>query len=385
VLTVTYIGAGALAGVGGALLVTIQRYVSPAHIGFETSSLVLLAVVIGGGASLVGALVAAGLIVFTRDWLSGPWPGHGPLLLGVLFVVAVYTLPGGLSGLVAGGPRAAWRTLAPGTMGGASPTRAKPAHGVASEGGLLVLTGLTRRYGALAAVDGLDLRVRRGARHALLGPNGAGKSTVLAMVAGATEATSGTIAFAGRDITRLGPARRSRLGIARAFQQPAVVPSLSVLDNVCLAAWRHTDVRAPCRRAGYRRLAVEAAAHLETVGLRGQADTIAGELSHGARRLLDIAMALAGRPELLLLDEPAAGLTDVDIARLSAVLRALPHEVTVILVEHDFALVREVADTVTVLAAGAVVASGTPDEIAAHPHVRATYLGTTEPEPQEVG
>ncbi|MGW1995527.1 ABC transporter ATP-binding protein [Embleya sp. NPDC001921] len=235
-------------------------------------------------------------------------------------------------------------------------------------------------------MDGLDLTVRRGARHALLGPNGAGKSTVLGMVAGAIPVTSGSIVFAGRDITRLPPARRSRLGIARAFQQPAVVPSLSVLDNVTLAAWRHSRVTGTAwRPTRYRALAGEAATHLETVGLTDRADEIAGELSHGSRRLLDIAMALAGHPKLLLLDEPAAGLTDTDIERLAAVLKALPAEVTMVLVEHNFALVREVTDTVTVLASGQLLATGTPDEIAADQAVRDTYLGASEPEHQEVG
>ncbi|GCD97465.1 branched-chain amino acid ABC transporter ATP-binding protein/permease [Embleya hyalina] len=416
-LTVTYIGVGAIAGVAGALLISIQRYISPAHIGFDTSSLVLLAVVIGGGASLVGAMIGAALIVFTRDWLSGPWPGHGPLLLGLLFLIAVYTLPGGLAGVVAGGPRAAWRSLAkvirpagkstadtdepeadettasePAAADGPDlAKRASDEAGARAEvapdpDALLTITGLTRRYGALAAVDGLDLTVRRGARHALLGPNGAGKSTVLAMIAGANPVTSGSIVFDGRDVTDLAPARRSRLGIARAFQQPAVVPSLSVLDNVTLAAWRHA------RRGGiawrpsrYRSLAGEAAIHLETVGLTARADEIAGELSHGSRRLLDIAMALAGHPKLLLLDEPAAGLTDTDIELLADVLKALPAEVTMVLVEHNFALVREVTDTVTVLASGQLLATGTPDEIAEDRAVRDTYLGASEPEHQEVG
>ncbi|WP_439677074.1 branched-chain amino acid ABC transporter ATP-binding protein/permease [Embleya sp. MST-111070] len=411
-LTVTYIGVGAIAGVAGALLISIQRYISPSHIGFDTSSLVLLAVVIGGGASLVGAMIGAALIVFTRDWLSGPWPGHGPLLLGLLFLIAVYTLPGGLAGVVAGGPRAAWRSLAKairpegksaeadepaGSEPGAGepdagkPDLAKKAADASAEvapapDALLTITGLTRRYGALAAVDGLDLTVRRGARHALLGPNGAGKSTVLAMIAGANPVTSGSIVFDGRDITDLAPARRSRLGIARAFQQPAVVPSLSVLDNVTLAAWRHARRGGIAwRPARYRALAGEAASHLETVGLTARADEIAGELSHGSRRLLDIAMALAGHPKLLLLDEPAAGLTDTDIELLADVLKALPAEVTMVLVEHNFALVREVTDTVTVLASGQLLATGTPDEIAEDRAVRDTYLGASEPEHQEVG
>lgn len=431
-LTVTYIGVGAIAGVAGALLISIQRYISPSHIGFDTSSLVLLAVVIGGGASLVGAMIGAALIVFTRDWLSGPWPGHGPLLLGLLFLIAVYTLPGGLAGVVAGGPRAAWRSLAKvirpdgksteanesaadesaadesdagesdagksdagksdaNESEAGKPDLAKKAADASAEvapdpDALLTITGLTRRYGALAAVDGLDLTVRRGARHALLGPNGAGKSTVLAMIAGANPVTSGSIVFDGRDITDLAPARRSRLGIARAFQQPAVVPSLSVLDNVTLAAWRHARRGGIAwRPARYRALAGEAAIHLETVGLTARADEVAGELSHGSRRLLDIAMALAGHPKLLLLDEPAAGLTDTDIELLADVLKALPAEVTMVLVEHNFALVREVTDTVTVLASGQLLATGTPDEIAEDRAVRDTYLGASEPEHQEVG
>jgi branched-chain amino acid transport system ATP-binding protein len=232
---------------------------------------------------------------------------------------------------------------------------------------VLVTSALTRRYGSLVAVDRVDLRVPAGERRAIIGPNGAGKTTLLDLVAGATRPSEGRILFEGRDVTRLAPARRARLGIGRIHQRPAVWSSLTALENVMVAGAR--------RAGGVSRGRDPAAEMLDRLGLADLADTFAGRLSHGQRRQLEIAMALAGRPRLLLLDEPAAGLSAVEFDRLGRVLRALPREVTLLLVEHRLDLVYALADAVTVLRDGQYVTTGTPDEIRTSAAVRQAYQG----------
>ncbi|BCB81848.1 ABC transporter ATP-binding protein [Phytohabitans flavus] len=232
---------------------------------------------------------------------------------------------------------------------------------------ILITEALTRRYGSLVAVDRIDLRIAPGERRAIIGPNGAGKTTLLDLVAGAIRPSGGRIRFDGRDITGSGPARRARLGIGRIHQRPAVWPSLTTLDNVAVAA---AQSRGGVRRS--RRPAIEL---LDRLGLADQAGVEAARLSHGQRRQLEIAMALAGEPRLLLLDEPAAGLSAVEFERLGEVLRDLPEGMTVLLVEHRLDLVYAFADVVTVLRDGQYVVSGTPDEIRMSHTVRQAYSG----------
>lgn len=240
---------------------------------------------------------------------------------------------------------------------------------------LLTADSVTHRYGSLVAVDRVDLRVADGERHALIGPNGAGKTTLLDLIGGATRVDGGRIRFAGRDVTRLGPARRARIGIGRIHQRPAVWPSLTALENVVVAGWRQAGgfraVGTPGRLR--RRLREPAVELLDRVGLAGTAQTTAAHLSHGERRQLEIAMALAGRPRLLLLDEPAAGLSSVEVHRLVGLLADLPRAVSVLLVEHRLDLVYALADTVTVLHDGRRVATGVPAEIRDSPAVRRAY------------
>jgi ABC-type branched-subunit amino acid transport system ATPase component len=232
---------------------------------------------------------------------------------------------------------------------------------------VLRATGLVRRYGRLSVVDGVDLELAAGERRALIGPNGAGKSTVLGLLAGTVRPSSGRIRFGARDITRAGAQRRARFGIGRTFQTPAVFATLTVHENLRLAA-----------RTG------AGLAHLDTFGLGPVSGRAAGALPHGRRRLLEIAMALAGEPRVLLLDEPAAGLTDGETGTLLDSLRHLPEPVAVLLVEHNQEFVRAFADTVTVLHQGRVLARGTPAEIAVDPAVLEVYLGGVPPVAGEV-
>jgi branched-chain amino acid transport system ATP-binding protein len=238
-----------------------------------------------------------------------------------------------------------------------------------SPGPLLSLSGVCRRYGGLAAVDHLSLDLDRGERHALIGPNGAGKTTLLNLVAGVSRPDAGTIRLAGRDVTRLGPVRRARLGVGRTHQRPAVWSGLSALDNMVVAGWPAAGgVRRLCSPQRLRRRVVLPALRLlDAVGLSDAVGTRAGALSHGQRRLLEIAMALAGEPRLLLLDEPTAGLWPAEVERLVELLAGLPRTVTLLLVEHHLEFVGALADRVTVVREGRAVATGTPESVTPEP------------------
>ncbi|HZM78693.1 MAG TPA: ATP-binding cassette domain-containing protein [Candidatus Limnocylindrales bacterium] len=229
---------------------------------------------------------------------------------------------------------------------------------------ILAALGVSRRFRTTLAVDRVDFALGAGARHAVIGPNGAGKSTLLNLLTGTLRPNTGQVQLDGRDITGRSPAGRARLGLARTFQTPAVFDSLSTLDNMLAAAWRGNRARSREARVG-----------LDAIGLGGHTRHLAGALSHGQRRLLEIAMALAGSPRVLLLDEPAAGLGDTDLERLVTCLRGLPDRIAVLLVEHNQDVVTAIAHRVTVLHQGRILASGTPEEIKNHPEVADIYLG----------
>ncbi|MGQ5261393.1 ABC transporter ATP-binding protein [Micromonospora sp. ZYX-F-536] len=239
---------------------------------------------------------------------------------------------------------------------------------------LLQAQDVSVRYGSLAALTGVDLCIHDGQRHALIGPNGAGKTTLLNVIGGSTKPHRGSVRFAGRNVGRLGPAARARRGINRIHQRPAVFPTLTATENVVVAALPRAIRRRRWWPGGTRRTAQHRAGSLlEQMGLADVAAVPAGHLAHGQRRQLEIAMALAGRPRLLLLDEPAAGLSATEVGRLVDLLRALPRAVAVLLVEHRLDLVYALSDTVTVLRDGRTLAAGTPDEIRTSPLVRQAY------------
>jgi branched-chain amino acid transport system ATP-binding protein len=241
--------------------------------------------------------------------------------------------------------------------------------------------GLSRSYGAVRAVADVDLEVAPGARYGLIGPNGAGKSTLFKLVTGVQRAHAGTVELAGRDVTRLSEVRRSRLGMAQTLQQASLFGSMTAAQTVALAVRRHGVDAEDARRISPlpRRQADvwnRAERLLADVGLGGRGAVAVPSLSHGERKQLEVALALACRPRLLLLDEPAAGMSAAERARLLTLLRGLPREVTVLFVEHDLDLVFELADAITVLHLGRVLLSGSPAEVRASDRVREAYLGT---------
>jgi len=242
---------------------------------------------------------------------------------------------------------------------------------------LLRIEGLTRRFGGVLATDAITFDVAAGELHAVIGPNGAGKTTLIGQLSGELKPDAGAIWFGDRDITGLAVHRRSLLGLARTFQITSLFPDFTALGNVALAVQAHrghsfrfwraaqyeVELREPARRA------------LERVGLEDRADVLASRLSHGEQRQLEIAVALASSPRLLLLDEPMAGMGPDESARMVHTLQALKHEVTIVLIEHDMEAVFALADRVTVLVYGRVIACDLPAAIRADEDVRKAYLG----------
>jgi len=242
---------------------------------------------------------------------------------------------------------------------------------------MLEVRGLTKRFGALRASDGIDFDVAEGETHAVIGPNGAGKTTFISQLAGNLRPDSGSVRFAGADITALPAPRRARLGLARSFQITSVFRDFTALDNVALAVQAHSGHSFHFWREARKEpeLREPARAALARVGLGGRADVLVANLSHGEHRQLEIAMALATRPRMLLLDEPMAGMGPEEAARMVTTLRELKRELTILLIEHDMEAVFALADRITVLVYGRVIASGDPDAIRNNEEVKRAYLG----------
>lgn len=242
---------------------------------------------------------------------------------------------------------------------------------------LLSLRNLRKRFGGLAVTDDVSLDVTPGEIHAVIGPNGAGKTTLINEISGVLPLDSGQILFEGRDITALSMPRRARLGLARSFQITSVIPAFTALENVALAvqAGAGSSFRFLRPAASEVRLNAPAMLALDQVGIAGRAHTPAGAMSHGEKRQLELAIALATQPRLLLLDEPLAGAGPEETERLVGILRGLKQRYTIVLVEHDMQAVFAMADRISVLVYGRVIATGTPEAIRGNAEVRAAYLG----------
>ena len=244
----------------------------------------------------------------------------------------------------------------------------------------LATTGLSKRFGAFNANTDITLALPQGARHALIGPNGAGKTTLINLLTGVLAPTSGDVFLGGERITTLAQHQRVKRGMTRTFQINTLFPGLTVLESATLAV---------CERAGragiwHRTVAAqrgeseEALALLQMLGLGPEANALTRDLPYGKQRLVEIALALATKPRILLLDEPAAGIPAGESAELFAVIAALPKDVTILFIEHDMELVFRFAERITVLVGGQVLTEGTPAEIAADPRVREVYLGEAQ-------
>jgi len=242
---------------------------------------------------------------------------------------------------------------------------------------LLHLAGVAKRFGGLAAADGVDLDVTMGGIRALIGPNGAGKTTLVQLISGALHPDAGTIRFNGMDVTAAPMHARVASGLARSYQVTSIFARLTVLENVALAVQAHRGSSLRFWRPVWREPALfdEARAVLGRVGLAERAGEIAGRLAHGEQRQLEVALSLATRPRLLLLDEPMAGMGPDESARMIDLIAGLKGQVTLLLIEHDMEAVFKLADRISVLVSGRVIATGTPDEIRSNADVRRAYLG----------
>ena len=242
---------------------------------------------------------------------------------------------------------------------------------------LLAIRGLSKRFGGLLANDRVDLDVVRGETHAIIGPNGAGKTTLIGQLAGELRPDAGAIRFAGQDVTRLDAPVRSRLGLARSFQITSIFREFSALDNVALAVQAHRGGSFRFWRSAREEPALREPARLvlDAVGLGARADALAANLAHGEQRQLEIAMALATEPRLLLLDEPVAGMGLEESQRMVRLLGTLKDRITIVLVEHDMDAVFSLADRISVMVYGRIIATGTPPEVRGNEQVRRAYLG----------
>jgi len=379
---------GALASLAGGLLVPKALVLSPDLFGVQHSAAGLLAVILGGKATLIGPVIG-GIAFGVLPEMLRAIDEYRLGLFALMLLVVVRLLPEGFVSLL---PR--WRR--PATSGGAATVaaalpamavvEASDARSEAQAVGAPIVTvrGVGRRFGGLIAVDGVDMQIGSGELLGIIGPNGAGKTTLLSMLGGFMATSTGEIRLAGEAIDAGAPNRVARRGLVRTFQQTAHCASLSAFDNVLFASYLlHRErpwaglVRTPAFEARERERRENAARCLAAVGLADRADAVAGTLPYGEQKLLGVAVALATRPRVLLLDEPAAGLNHTEGMRLAAVLQRVRADgCTIAIIDHNLPLLMSICDRMVVLQQGRKIAEGTPAAIAVHPEVLRAYLGT---------
>ena len=379
-----FIHAAVLAGLSGWLYAHFQRSVMPTPFGAQAGIEYLFVAVVGGAGYVWGGVLGAAIVVILKEVLQGYLPlifsGQGQLeiiVFGIMLVALVQLAPGGVWPWLVGLLPFKDKAQRPDT----SIALAAPARAAAPAGPLLRIDNARKQFGGVTAVNDVSFDVGAKEILALIGPNGAGKSTTFNLITGVLKATSGKVTFAGQPIVDAAPQTITQLGIARTFQHVKLVPDMTVLENVAIGAHlrgRSGAIASMLRldRADEAALLAEAARQIERVGLGDQIDQLAGSLSLGQQRIVEIARALCVNPMLLLLDEPAAGLRHMEKQRLAALLRQLRDgRMSVLLVEHDMGFVMDLADRIVVLDFGTRIAEGTPQAIMKNPDVIKAYLG----------
>jgi len=378
-LVSVFLLAGAFAAFAGGLFATLQTYITPEAFSFDLSVLFFIAILIGGRGSILGPLLGTVILTLLPEF-AAPLAAWSTFLYAVLLLAVVLVAPGGIAALLDfknRRPLQSNRAIVP-----------RPAllpdilaHERAQT--TIALRGIALSFGAVRAIDGVDLNVEPARIHGLIGPNGSGKTTTLNVISGYYRPQTGTVMLGGEELEPGRPETRAAHGIARTFQTPRIVGEASVLQNVMIGgtiAGQGTLVESllalPRHRDDERKLTEAARLALRVVGLEGLAAVRADRLQHSELRFLEIARALMLRPQFLMLDEPAAGLSVDEIARLGELIREISRQgVGVLLVEHHADLIFDICDQVTVLNLGRVLAAGTPAEIRQHKEVVSAYLG----------
>jgi branched-chain amino acid transport system permease protein len=362
-----------LGGLAGGLFAGGFAYVSPDQFSFAESIVFLTMSLLGGVASPIGSVIGTGLLILIPEWLRflKSIPGLYLAIYGLFVILIIRFMPEGIWGFVVSGFER-WRAktkAAPATKA----LQLKPA----TAGGDIVLqvTGLSKHFGGLKAVDGVDIAVRRGGVHALIGPNGSGKTTTLNVLSGLYKATAGKVVLDSVDITSMPPHQRTAAGLGRTFQNIRLFRSMTALENVEIGAERPGNTMIGAGRdAALTERAMEA---LTFVGLGNRANELIASFSYGHQRLIEIARALAANPTLLLLDEPAAGLNSTEKLDLHELLKRIAAQgLTILIIDHDMTLVSEAAQHITVLNFGRRIADGESMAVLRHPDVVSAYLGS---------
>jgi ABC-type branched-subunit amino acid transport system ATPase component/ABC-type branched-subunit amino acid transport system permease subunit len=370
---------GAMAAIAGGLFATLQTYITPDAFTFDLSILFFIAILIGGRGSILGPLLGTVLLTILPE-IAAPLASWSAFLYAVLLLAIVLVVPGGIADVLDFNNR---RAVASGRAIVPKPALLPQlfAHRPAAE--TLILKGIVLAFGGVRALDGLDLTIKPGKVHGLIGPNGSGKTTALNVISGYYRPQHGEALIAGRALPPALPAQRAAFGIARTFQTPRIVGEETVLENVMIggtvsgrAGFLATLLSLPGRQRDERELTARALRALEAVGLEAVADIRANRLQHSELRFIEIARALMLAPSVLLLDEPAAGLSPDEIERLGGLIAEIARQGTgVLLVEHHSDLIFAICQHVTVLNQGRVLAQGTPAEIRRHEEVVSAYLG----------
>jgi len=380
-----FIYAAVLAGLSGWLYAHFQRAVNPTPFGLNAGIEYLFIAVVGGAGYVWGAVLGAGIVVVLKEILQSYLPVvfHGSaqleiVIFGILLVALLQAAPGGIWPRLAALLKPSSKAPEPKT-----PVRLPPREKIAATSDtLLDVQAARKQFGGVIAVNDVSFNVKAGEIVALIGPNGAGKSTTFNLITGVLRASGGTISILGRNVDNAPPQEIAKLGVARTFQHVKLVPDMTVLENVAIGAHLrgHSGAIASMLRLDRKdeaALLTEAALRIERVGLSDQMHQLAGSLSLGQQRIVEIARALCVDPALLLLDEPAAGLRHMEKQKLASLLRQLRAEgMSVLLVEHDMGFVMDIADRIVVLEFGTKIAEGTPAAIRANPDVIKAYLGT---------